>query len=332
MLSTPLCEMLGVRYPVLLAGMGGGISGPDLAAAVSNAGGFGVIGGLGLPAPVLAQMIAATRQLTAKPFGVNLVIPLMQGGEVEVCLAARVPLLVFFWGDPQPYVAEAHKRGTKIVMQVGSADEAKAAAAAGVDAIIAQGVEAGGHVRSTTSLSTLLPTVVDAVQPLPVIAAGGIATGRGLAAALALGAQAASIGTRFLCSQEACADDAYKQRVVRSRAEDTVYTTLFDIGWPDAAHRVLRNKAIAEWEAAGHPRSGQRPGEGQRIGTVPLAGVTLDVPRYSAMPPMPGFQGDLDCAVMYCGESCSLIHDIKPAAAIVRDLMREAEAVIAQRV
>jgi len=330
-LSTPLCELLGIRLPVFLAGMGGGIAGPELVAAVSNAGGLGVLGGLGLPAPVLREMIDATRRLTDKPFGANLVIPLLLGDEVDACLAAQVPILGLFWGDPRPYVEPAHRRGVKVVIQVGSIDEAQAAAETGIDAIIIQGVEAGGHVRSTTSLSTLLPAVVDVVQPLAVIASGGIATGRGLVAALDLGAQAVSMGTRFLCSREACVDAAYKDRVVRSHAEDTVHTMLFDIGWPNAAHRVLRNKAVAEWEAAGRPPSGQRPGEGQVIGTVPFAGVTLDVPRYSATPPLPGFKGDLDHAVLYCGESCSLIHDIKPAAEIVHQVVREAQEVIARR-
>jgi nitronate monooxygenase/enoyl-[acyl-carrier protein] reductase II len=199
-----------------------------------------------------------------------------------------------------------------------------------VDAIIAQGVEAGGHVKSTTSLLTTVPAVVEAVKPVPVIAAGGVANGKGVVAALSLGAQAVSMGTRFLCSEEASVTREYKERVVKSKAEDTVYTFLFDVGWPDAAHRVLRNKAIDEWEAAGRPASGQRPGEGSVIGTMPVAGNTLEIPKYSAFPPQPGFTGDLEYAALYAGESCRLVNDIKPAARIVRDLVREAEEVIEQ--
>jgi nitronate monooxygenase len=227
-------------------------------------------------------------------------------------------------------VEEAQRRGTKVFIQVGSVEEAKAAAAAGVDAIIAQGVEAGGHVKSTTSLSTIVPAVVEAVKPVPVIAAGGIANGRGVVAALSLGAQAVSIGTRFLCSEETLAVRAYKERVVRSKAEDTVYTFLFDVGWPDAAHRVLRNKATDAWEAAGRPATGQRPGEGDVIGTMTLAGTTVEVPRYAVFPPMPGFTGDIEQTALYAGESCSLVNDIKPAGQIVRDLIGEAEEVIEQ--
>src|SRR5713101_8567972 len=197
----------------------------------------------------MAEFVHRLRTLTDKPFGVNLILPLLQEGQIDACLAERVPLLVLFWGDPRPYVAEAHRRDTKVFIQVGSVEEATAAAAAGVDAIIAQGVEAGGHVKSTTSLSTIVPAVVEAVKPVPVIAAGGIANGRGVVAALSLGAQAVSIGTRFLCSEETQVVRAYKERVVKSKAEDTVYTFLFDVGWPEAAHRVLRNKATDEWEA-----------------------------------------------------------------------------------
>ncbi len=217
----------------------------------------------------------------------------------------------------------------KVFLQVGSVDEAKTAAEAGVDAIIAQGVEAGGHVKGTVSLSALLPAVVAAVRPVPVIASGGIATGRGLVAALSLGAQGISVGTRFLASEEAFIPPEYKERILRSRAEDTVYCQLFDIGWP-APHRVLRNKAVAEWEEAGRPFPGHRPGEGTIIGSLPRGGKTLDVVRYSAMVPAPGFVGDLEYAALYCGESCSLVNDIKPAAHIVRDIAREAEQIIAQ--
>ena len=301
------------------------MAGPELVAAVSNAGACGVLGMGGLPAPYIRQQIHQLRTLTNKPFGVNLLLPLLQEGQIETCLDEQVPFIVLFWGDPTPYVTEAHRRGTKVFLQAGSVEESQAAARAGVDVIIAQGVEAGGHVKSTTALSTMVPAVVEAVKPVPVIAAGGIATGRGVVAALSLGAQAVSMGTRFLASVETDAVQAYKERVVQSRAEDTVYTVLFDVGWPDAAHRVIRNKAIAEWETAGCPASGQRPGEGSMVGTMPVAGTTVDVVKYMVFPPLSGFTGDIDYAVLYAGESCGLVHDIKPAAQIVRDVVREAE-------
>jgi nitronate monooxygenase len=326
MLTTELCRQLGVSLPIWNAGMGGGLAGPALAAAVSDAGGLGVLGMGGLPVPVIREQIQEVRALTRRPFGVNIIMPLMgDDAQIECCLEERVPVLVLFWGDPGPYVERAHAAGTRVVAQVGSVAEAKAVAAVGVDAVMIQGVEAGGHVRSSTSLSILLPATVDAVRPLPVVAAGGIADGRGVAAALALGAQAVSLGTRFLCSDESRA--AYKERVVAASAEDTYFTKLFDIEWPDAAHRVLRNKIVEDWEAAGSPASGQRPGEGEIAGRMPVGGQIVELPRYSVFMPMEGFEGDLDASVLYCGESCSLISDVRPAAEIVRTLAADADAI-----
>jgi nitronate monooxygenase len=277
----------------------GSIAGPELAAAVSNASACGVLGGGGQPAEYLRARIRQLKVLTDKPFGVNFILPLLQKGQIEVCYEEKIPILVLFWGDPGPYVKEAHRRGVKVFIQVGSVEEAVAAAAAGVDAILAQGIESGGNVKSTTSLSTIVPAIVNEVKPLPVIAAGGIANGRGVVAALSLGAQAVSMGTRFVCSTEARAIDEYKQRIVTSKAKDTIYTTLFDIGWPDAPHRVLRNKAVEEWEAAGQPPNGQRPGEGTIIGTVDLFGTAIGAPKYSAMTASIGFAGDMEYIALY---------------------------------
>jgi nitronate monooxygenase/enoyl-[acyl-carrier protein] reductase II len=327
-LKTRLCRDLAIDYPIVSAPLGGGNAGPELAAAVSNAGGLGLLGLGGLPAPAIRELIRDTRGRTSKPFGAGLLLPLLEGGEVEACVAERVPVLLLFWGEFAPHVEKAKRAGIRVFAQVGSVAEAKSAAAAGVDAIVAQGFEAGGHVRGVTSLATLVPAVVQAVAPLPVIAAGGIATGRGLVAALGLGAEAVSMGTRFLASEESRASPEYKERVVQARAEDTVHTTLFDIGWPDAPHRVLRNKAVEEWEAAGRPPSGRRPGEGVIVGRMPIGGAMTDVPKYFVGSPMAGFEGDLECTALYAGESCNLVNDIKPAATIVRDVVAEAEAVL----
>lgn len=182
MLRTQLCRDLGIDVPIVSAPFGGGGAGPELASAVSNAGGLGLLGMGGVSAPRIREEIRATRARTAKPFGVGLLLPFIQGGEVTVCVEERVPVLVLFWGDVRPLVDEAKRAALRVLVQVGSVDEAHDAAAAGADAIIAQGFEAGGHVRGTTSLSALLPAVVDAVRPLPVLAAGGIANGRGVVA------------------------------------------------------------------------------------------------------------------------------------------------------
>jgi nitronate monooxygenase len=326
-LQTPLAREIGINVPIFSVGMSW-LAGPELAAAVSNAGGCGVVGLAGMSGAEVRPRVQKARALTNKPFGVNIILARLQEGQIEACLEEHVPLIVFFWGDPSPYIPEAHRREIKVFVQVGSVAEAKAAAEAGVDGIIAQGVEAGGHVRSTTSLSTLLPAVVDAVKPIPVIAAGGIATGRGLVAALSLGAQGVSIGTRFLCSDEAFAAPEYKDRVVRSVAEGTVYTSLFNIGW-DAPHRVLRNRAVIEWEVADRPGDGERRGEGTVIGTAPRGDTTVQLMKFAANSyPTLGFEGDIENAVLYAGESCSLITDIKPAAQIVRDFVEEAETIL----
>jgi nitronate monooxygenase/enoyl-[acyl-carrier protein] reductase II len=136
------------------------------------------------------------------------------------------------------------------------------------------------------------------------------------------------MGTRFLCSEETQVLHAYKERVTRAKAEDTVNTLLFDVGWPNASHRVLRNKEITEWEAAGRPETGKRPGESSTLGTMQMAGTTVDVPRYAVFPPMAGFSGDIERMALYAGESCELITDIKPAAQIVREIVQEAEEVL----
>ncbi len=330
MLKTELTEQLGIDHPILSVGFGAG-AGPDVVAAVSNAGGCGVLGASGFAVPYLREQIRRVRALTPKPFGVNLILDDddTDDAPIEACLDEGIPLLVFFWGNPGRYVEPAHRSGVKLGIQVGSVGEARAAADAGVDLVIAQGVEAGGHVRGTTALSVLVPAVVDAISPVPVLASGGVADGRGLVAALSLGAAGVSIGTRFVASEEAFVPRIYKERIVTSGAEDTLYTEdLFDVGWPNAPHRVLRNAIVREWEAAGRPPSGQRPGAGTTVGTRTRAGKTENIERYQSLMATPEFTGDLEHVSLWAGQSCSLVHDIKPAGQIVRDLVREAEEAI----
>jgi nitronate monooxygenase len=215
-----------------------------------------------------------------------------------------------------------------VLIQVGSVEEAEAAAEAeaGVDAVIAQGVEAGGHVRGTTSIWELLPAAVARVAPLPVLASGAIGDGAGLARALRLGAAGVSLGTRFVASDEANVHIDFKRRIVAANATDTVYTPdLYDVWWPGAPHRTLRNKTYEEWEAAGRPPSGSRPGEGEPIGRYHLSsGRVVEWPRYAVGMANSDFEADVEYAPLWAGESCSVVNDIKPAAEIVADLVREA--------
>jgi len=192
------------------------------------------------------------------------------------------------------------------------------------------GIEAGGHVRGTSSIWDLLPATVAAVAPAPVLASGGIGDGAGLARALRLGAQGVSLGTRFVASEEADVHPAYKERIVASTAEDTVYTAdLYNVGWPDAPHRTLRNRTYVEWDAAGRPAPGERPGEGTSIGLRKYSWTNArDWPRYATGMATSAFDGDLDYAPLWAGESCSVINDIKPAALIVRELAEDAAAAL----
>jgi NAD(P)H-dependent flavin oxidoreductase YrpB (nitropropane dioxygenase family) len=339
-LRTPLCRELGIEHPIFSVGFA--ISaGPELVLAVSEAGGCGVLGGSGLPPDELQRRIARIRELTDRPFGVNFIIANFEAPDstdddrafiteqVEAAVEAGAPLLVLFWGPPAPFVDVAHRRGAKVMVQVGSVAEAESSAAAGVDAVIAQGIEAGGHVRGTTSIWEFLPTAVEAVSPVPVLASGGIGDGKGVARALRLGAQGVSLGTRFVASEEAWIHPLYKQRVVECTAEDTFYGDLFDVWWPDAPHRVLRTKTFQEWDAAGRPPPGDRPGEGAPIGTSRRPWGEFEWPRYAVGMVTPDFVGDPEYAPMWAGESCSVVNDIKPAGMIVRDLVREAEAELA---
>jgi nitronate monooxygenase len=268
-----------------------------------------------------------TRRLTDRPFAVNLCLEWDQHERLRSCLDAGARVVSLFWGDPRPYVATVHAAGALLVQTVGSAAEAQRAVDAGADVLIAQGWEAGGHVWSEVSTLALVPRVVDAAGGVPVMAAGGIADGRGIAAVLMLGASGACIGTRFLASEEAAIHPRYQERVLAASETDTVHTTLFDVGWPDAPHRTLRNDTFARWESAGRPASGERPGEGELIATLPDG---TPVPRYSMVPPLPGMHGDLDQLILYAGQGVGLVHRLQPAAEIVRELADETMAALAR--
>jgi NAD(P)H-dependent flavin oxidoreductase YrpB (nitropropane dioxygenase family) len=325
-LHTSLCDRLGIAVPIIGAPLGI-VGGAALPAAISEAGGLGLMSFDANPPELLRAAIARVRSLTKKPFGVNVLLPLAQAKQVEVCIAERVPVLSFFWGDPSPYVAAAHAAGITVVHQVGSVAEARAAAAAGVDVVIAQGWEAGGHVAGTVATSVLVPRVVDAIAPTPVAAAGGIADARGVAAVLALGAQAAVVGTRFLASAEACAHARYRELLLAASEEDTVHTTLFGGGWPHAPHRALRTPFVAEWLADEGRGSAERPDE-PVIGETTFAGFRVPVQRFASTPPNADATGDIDAMALLMGQSAGLVDRVLPAAQIVRDLAAGAEAII----
>jgi NAD(P)H-dependent flavin oxidoreductase YrpB (nitropropane dioxygenase family) len=319
-LLTPFCRMLGMIAPVVQAPIGGATT-PELAAAVSNAGGLGTLA-LSWTAPgSVRDRIRATRALTDRPFGVNLVLEWDQHERLRACAEEPVAVVSTFWGDPRPYVDAIHASGALHLHTVGSAEEAGRAVEAGVDVIVAQGWEAGGRVWGTVATLALVPAVVDAVRPVPVLAAGGVADGRGLAAALVLGADAAWVGTRFLLAQKASVHDEWRRRIEAARETSTVYSTLFDRGWPDAPHRTLRNSTVQAWERAGRPAAPARPGEGDVVAHAPDGSRLY---RYGLAPPMNGATGDVEALALYAGQSAGIVKDVLPAAAIVDELTRNA--------
>ena len=324
-MQTVLCKRLGIELPIIQAAMGGA-AGPDLAGAVSNAGGLGMLVPWRLDLDTVRQQIRRTRALTSKPFGVNLNLEFPQEERLAVCLDEGVKVISFFWRDPAALVPLAKAAGAAVLHTVGSAAAARCAVDCGVDIIVAQGWEAGGHVRGTVATMPLIPAVVDAVSPAPVVAAGGIADGRGLAAALALGAGGAWIGTRFLASPEATIHPHYRELVLNAGESDTVFVEdLFDIGWPKAPHRVLRNKTVDTWEAAGRPPSGKRPGEGEVIASSQSAGPIV---RYRSYTPGIDTEGDINSMSLWAGQSVGLVSKLQSAGEIVREIAEEAKAVL----
>jgi nitronate monooxygenase len=326
MLHTPLCDRLGIDVPILCAPMGF-VTGPELAAAVSNAGGLGILSFNRNPPEMLRQEIRRLRHLTPKPFGVNLLLPAGVEAHVAVCLEERVPLLSLFWGDPSPYVEPAHRAGVRVIHQVGSVAEATQAAVAGVDIIIAQGVEAGGHVRGEMSTLVLVPSVVDAITPTPVVASGGIADARGVAAVLVLGAQAVSIGTRFLATTESKAHPLYKQKIVEAREGDTARSTIFGYTWPNAPHRTLRTAFVEQWLADQQRGNEGRPDE-PLIGETRIGGEPVAVRRFMGYTPSVETTGDIESMALYAGQGVGLIHEIKPAGDVVQELAERATRIL----
>ena len=325
MMKTALCSTLGIDIPIIQAPIGSA-SGPELTGAVSNAGGLGTLALSWTPAEHVTGRINAVRALSKKPFAVNLALAWPQEERLGICLGEQVPIVSTFWGDPSPYAHAIASSGAIHIHTVGSAEEARRAVDLGVDVIVAQGWEAGGHVWGQVTTMALVPRVVDAVNPVPVVAAGGISDGRGIIAALALGASGVWLGTRFLLAEEARAHPAYREKLAAADETSTVYSEVFDVGWPGAPHRTLRNSTIEQWDRAGRPKAPHRPGEGE----VVARGRSGDVVRYSDMPPLADMEGDTEALATYAGQGVGLVREVKPAAVIMTELLLEAREVAAR--
>lgn len=305
MTDTAFTGLVGCRVPIQQAGMGF-VAGPDLVAAVSGAGALGTLGLGGMPAPACVAAVDAVAARTPAPFGANFLMPFLDR-EAVAAVAGKVRLVEFFYGDPDPSLVEMVRgAGSLAAWQVGSVDEARAAEGAGCELVIAQGVEAGGHVRGGIGLLPLLDGVLDAVS-VPVVAAGGIGSARAVAAVLAAGASAARVGTVFLAAEEADVHPSYREALVRAQAEDTVLTTAFSNGWPDAPHRVLKVCVDAATEMGDAV-----------VGEVELApGFKVPVPQFSTIPPSRSASGRIDAMALYAGESVGHVGAVTSAAGIV---------------
>jgi enoyl-[acyl-carrier protein] reductase II len=282
-------------------------------------------------------MIRATRSMTSAPFGAGFIVedgafgPATVDEHIEVAAAERLAVVLFHWKLPlRAWVDSLRRAGTRVWVQVGTVERAREAVALGADAIVCQASEAGGHVRGVTSLVSLLPAVVDAVRPTPVIAAGGIADGRTLAAALLLGAEAASLGTRFVATPESNAHPEYKRRITQAGPDATTLTHIFGPEWPDGRMRVLRNRVVEEWRGR-DDRTPPQPEPPQFIGTTSLGPVQYPMPKFSCMLPTPETTGDFEEMCLPAGESAALTRAITPAADVVRSLVADAESLLRDR-
>lgn len=322
-LQTPLCALLGCDYPVVLAGMGGVARG-ELVAAVSEAGGFGFLGMVRESPALIRTEILRVRAATQRKFGVNLVPaatpPDLFEAELQAVIAERVPVVTLFWDLRRDVVQRLRAAGCLVLCQVGSVDEALDAVAAGAQAVIAQGFEAGGHVRGQTALATLVPQVVACVD-VPVLAAGGIVDGKDVAAALALGAQGAVIGTAFLATQESFAHDFHKRRIIAAKPGETIHTQAFHLNWPPGAWvRVLPNSVT-------HGAHGDPFAAGRRvIGAQGRRSIYL----FSTDSPLRDMTGDFEAMALYAGVGAGRIHSIPTAADRLAGIVEEAAGIIGQ--
>lgn len=309
-METAFTRLVGCTVPIQLAGMGSILT-PELAASVSEAGGLGQITLAGITFDVAQQRLERLQSLTSKPFGVNLLIPYLDL-EILDLAARRARVIDFFWGDPDPTLVDrAHAGGALVSWQVGSVSEAVAAQSAGCDFVIAQGNEAGGHIRGTLGLFPLLAGVLDTVS-IPVLGAGGIGSARTVAAVLATGAAGVRVGTRFIAAEESNAHPDYVRAVIDARAEDSIRTSLFHVDCPlcPSTHGVLRS-AIATAEAL----------DREVVAEVEIGGERRQIRRFQGTPPYKAVSGMIEAMACYAGQSVGAVKRVQPAAEIVAELM-----------
>lgn len=288
---------------------------PDLVSAVSMAGALGTLAASWTPLDELRQEVRWIRAASVEPFCVNLVLAFEQRERLDIALEEGAPVISFSWGIDAALISRAKAAQAFVLVQVGDVAEAPDAVAAGADALIVQGIEAGGHVQSHRKLTELLLEIRSQVD-VPLVAAGGISDRERVVAARSAGADAVACGTVFLAAEEADVHPMYLERLIAADAADTVLTTAFDGGWPDAPHRVLRNTTLDAWEAAGNPPRGNRPGEHEPIAYR----AEHPVIRYDDSQPTRDTTGEIEQMAMYAGTSVGAVTQAEPAATIVSRL------------
>ena len=310
-----MVDLRKLPIPILQAPIGS-VATVDLAVAVSNAGGMGSLAMTWTSPDDAARLVVSIKSQTKAPFLVNFVLAFVPAA-FDAVIDAGAPVISLSWGHAPHLIDRAHKRGVTVGVQVGAVKDATRAIGDGADFVICQGLEAGGHVQSTSRLATLLPRVVEQARGVPVVAAGGLADDADIRWAIGEGATAVMFGTRFVATVESAAHVLYKQAIVRSNASDTSRTFCFDGGWPRAAHRVIRNRTLNQWEAAGSPPHGFRPGEGDVVAIEPATG---EIRRYDDMPPTASMTGEVMDCCLFAGTGVDRISDIPSAGKLVRRL------------
>jgi nitronate monooxygenase len=297
---------------------------PPLPASVADAGALGMVAVTWCNESTTRKLLSELEDRTDGRFGVNIVMDesataFSAATHVDVCLDAGVDVFSFSFGEAAPFVDRVHAEGGTVLQSVGSAEETRKAVESGVDIVVAQGWEAGGHVQSDVATMPLVPRVADAVPDTPIVAAGGIADGRGIAATLSLGADGAWLGTRFLATEEAHVHRRYRRRVLEANETETVHSTLFDDGWPNVPHRVIENSIVDEWASAGGPEH-DRPGDGDVVAKTPDG---EPVRRYEDSLAVPGMDGDVEALPLYAGQSVGSTESVLSAGELVSVLTDE---------
>ncbi len=315
MIKTPVCDKLNIKHPIILGGMASATS-TTMVASVSDAGGLGILGVTGLGTAKIREEIASIKRITDKPFGINFLLFKIDDNTFFDIIEEKVPVVSLAWASPDQdlriYFNKAHEAGSLVIYMVGDVSESIRAAEAGADIIVAQGTEGGGHVRSMSTF-TLVPMVVDAVKPCSVLAAGGIADGRGLAAALALGAEGVLLGTRFLATEEAPIHEKYKEAIVKSNGNDTVLTHIPDLisgtTWPAGSARTLQNDFIKYWS--------------EREDLIDKDAKEINEASLTARK-----EGNTDKTSLLIGQNAGLIDSIMPVNDVIVEMVEQAENII----